>query len=475
MPLRCASLSVKRPWWALAVLVAASTSWSSPSVTGNGPPAAPVPDVSADAALSGGSTTVFDITPNAFGHALGNLERSRWPMMLAGKALFMKRWGEDPATAAGPLSNASGCGSCHFKDGRGRPLTELGPEAPVLIRMSVPARRAPGGVSPEPVYGGQLNDLGIPGVPAEGTVAVTYTELKGRYPDGTEYSLRKPSFRVTDLGYGPLAVKAMLSPRIPVPVFGLGLLEAIPEEAILARADAGDRDGDGISGRPNRVPGLRTGTSMLGRLGWKASQPSIEQQVAKAFSEDLGLTSELYPERTCTAKQRACREKAVASSPELSPHVLEQTSLYLRLIAPPARRDVTEPAVVKGQALFQEVGCASCHHAGFRTGDVADLPELSNQPVRAYTDLLLHDMGPELADGRPDGEASGTEWRTAPLWGLGLLQSVNRQVRMLHDGRARGFEEAILWHGGEAEATRERFKKLERSEREALVAFLRSL
>jgi CxxC motif-containing protein (DUF1111 family) len=312
-------------------------------------------------------------------------------------------------------------------------------------------------------------------VPAEGTVAVTYTEVKGHYPDGTAYTLRKPRYRATGLGYGPLAPKAMLSPRISTPVFGLGLLEAIPEEAIVALADPEDRDGDGISGRPNRVPSARTGVPVLGRLGWKANQPSVEQQVAKAFSEDLGLTSVLYPERTCTAKQAPCLAKAVAAAPEVSAHQLERTTLYLRLIAPPARRDTSEPTVARGQALFGQVGCAACHHAGFKTGEVSDIPELSNQPVRAYTDLLLHDLGPELADGRPDAEASGSEWRTAPLWGLGLLEAVNRQVRMLHDGRARSFEEAILWHGGEAAATRERFKALERSEREALLAFLRSL
>lgn len=469
--------SVKRPWWAL-VLLAASPSWSSPSVTGGRPsaepPAAPEARAVTDDALSGGHTTVFDTSHNAFGRALGNMERARWPLMLDGKAVFMKNWAADPEAGAGPLSNATGCGSCHFKDGRGRPLPELGTEAPLLARLSVPTRGAPG-VSPDPVYGGQLNDRAMAGVPAEGSLAVTYTEVKGHYPDGTAYTLRKPSYRVTGLAYGPLARKAQLSPRIPGPVFGLGLLEAIPEEAIVALADPEDRDGDGVSGRPNRVTSARTGASVLGRLGWKANQPSVEQQVAKAFSEDLGLTSDLYPERTCTAKQEACLAKAPATGPELSAHQLERATLYLRLIGPPARRDVAEPAVVRGQALFQQVGCATCHHAGFKTGEVADIPELSNQPVRPYTDLLLHDMGPELADGRPDFEASGSEWRTAPLWGLGLLETVNRQVRLLHDGRARDFEEAILWHGGEAARSRERFKALERSEREALIAFLRSL
>ncbi|MFP2904944.1 di-heme oxidoredictase family protein [Pyxidicoccus sp. 3LFB2] len=443
---------------------------------------APVPDSlpaeasvsSEDAARSGGSTTVFDVSHNAFGRALANLEHSRWYLMREGKLLFTRDWAAHGEGRAGPLTNATGCGACHFKDGRGRPAPDVGTEAPLLVRLSVPSPDAPSG-QPEPVYGGQLNDRGVPGVPAEGAVHVSYVEQKGRYADGTPYTLRKPRHRITRLSYGRLAPHVMMSPRIPAQVFGLGLLEAIPEEAILALADAGDRDGDGVSGRPNRVLSTRTGKAELGRFGWKANQPSLEQQVASAFSEDLGLTSPLQPSSNCTAKQASCLAVKPAQALAVSEHELERTTLYLRLLAVPARRGVAEPTVVKGEALFQQAGCATCHHARFKTGDVADVPELGSQTIRPYTDLLLHDMGPELADSRPDSEASGSEWRTPPLWGLGLLEVVSQQVRLLHDGRARGFEEAILWHGGEAAASRERFKALDRSEREALVAFLRSL
>ncbi|NVJ09375.1 c-type cytochrome [Myxococcus sp. AM001] len=425
-------------------------------------------------ALSGGATTVFDVTPNAYGRALGNLDPARWVPMLDGKAVFMRDWYALADVTAGPFSNATGCGSCHFKDGRGRPLRELGAEAPLLVRLSVPSMDSPAGRH-EPVYGGQLHDRAIPGVAAEGEVQVTYTDVKGKYADGTSYTLRQPRYDIARLGYGELSAQVMLSPRIPAPVFGLGLLEAIPDKAILARADEKDRNGDGISGRPNRVRTARDGAVRLGRYGWKANQPTLEQQAASAFSEDLGLTSPLYPERNCTPAQAPCQAPPSAKGPALSEQQLAQTVLYLRLIAPPARRDVAEPAVVKGRALFQKTGCAACHHAEFTTGTVEDVPELSNQRIRPYTDLLLHDMGPELADGRPDGEASGAEWRTPPLWGLGLLETVNRQVRMLHDGRARSFEEAILWHGGEGARARARFKALSKAERDALVAFLRSL
>ncbi|MCY1078150.1 di-heme oxidoreductase family protein [Archangium lansingense] len=453
-----------KAWWCLTVVLAAA-----PGEAPSEPPASP-----AGEELSGGATTVFDTTLNAFGRALGNMEPGRWKTLRDGKALFVRDWSAPPEALAGPLTNAQACNSCHFKDGRDRPYDAIGPEAPLLIRLSVPTADAPGG-APEPVYGGQFNDRGTPGIPAEGTVQVKYVPVKGRYADATAYTLRRPHYKFSPLGYGPFAPKTQWSPRIPATVVGLGLLEAIPEADLLARADPEDTDGDGISGRPNRVTSTRTGQTVLGRFGWKASQPTLEQQIAKAYSEDLGVTSPLYSEPNCTPKQEACRAVTQAREPVLSAEMLEKTTLYIRLLAVPARRDWNAPAVRRGQAVFQQTGCASCHHPEYRTGEVADIPELSGQTIRPYTDLLLHDMGKELADGRPDAEATGSEWRTPPLWGLGLLETVNHQLRLLHDGRARSFEEAILWHGGEAEAARERFKRLERADRDALVAFIRSL
>ncbi len=464
---------------ALCLLLSAAAPPSTPgaqALEATASPTVPPPEKAPRpaASRSGGQTTVFDTSHNAFGRALANMEPRRWMTMAAGKALFMKDWSRAPGGLAGPLSNAVRCNDCHFKDGRGRPLPDLGTEAPLLVRLSVPSRRSPAGL-PEPTYGGQINDRAVPGVPAEGALEVTYAELSGSYPDGTAYALRRPDVRLTRLGYGKLSPHTQRSARISSPVFGLGLLEAVPDEALLALADPDDRDGDGVSGRPNRVPDALTGTPRLGRFGWKANQPSVKQQTARAFSEDLGLTSPLYPEPTCTAKQPRCRSRAPSAKPALDDAQLDGVTLYLRLLAVPARRDVEDPTVLRGQALFQQVGCATCHHPALRTGDVADLPELSQQDLQPYTDLLLHDMGEGLADGRPDAEATGSEWRTPPLWGLGLLEAVNRQVRMLHDGRARSFEEAILWHGGEAAGAQERFTHLERADRDALVSFLRSL
>lgn len=230
-----------------------------------------------------------------------------------------------------------------------------------------------------------------------------------------------------------------------------------------------------MSGRPNRVRDLRTGETVLGRFGWKARQPSLEQQIAKAFGEDLGLTSPLFPEPVCTARQERCAAAQAASRPELPQHLVDRTALYVRLLAVPARRDWSDPEVLRGKAVFQGIGCASCHNPRFETGAVPGVPELSGQTIRPYTDLLLHDLGEELADGRPEGEADGREWRTAPLWGLGLTEAIGGQVRLLHDGRARSAEEAILWHGGEAAAARARFMRLGAADRQALLRFLKSL
>jgi CxxC motif-containing protein (DUF1111 family) len=447
----------------LLVLLAAGVFWPMSNLAGEGVPA------EAGEELSGGATTVFDTSHNAFGRALANLAPGRWKLMREGKALFAKDWAARGKGAAGPLSNAVSCTSCHFKDGRGHPPRELGAEAPHLLRLSIPSG------DPDPVYGWQLNDRAVPGIPAEGTVEVTWSEVAGRYPDGTAYALRKPLHRATGLAYGPLDSRILISPRVPTPVFGLGLLEAVPEEAILALADPDDSNGDGVSGRPNRIPSARTGRAVLGRFGWKASQPTVEQQIARAYSEDLGLTSSPYSESTCTPHQKECRAVPASGEPEISDHELKRTALYIRLLAVPARRDWTEPAVLRGKTLFAQTGCAACHYPALKTGEVPDLPELSGQTLRPFTDFLLHDMGDDLADGRPDGEATGREWRTPPLWGLGLLEAVNRQVRLLHDGRARSVEEAILWHGGEAAGSRDRFKKLDAAEREALLRFLRSL
>ena len=287
--------------------------------------------------------------------------------------------------------------------------------------------------------------------------------------------MRKPTYRIDGLGYGPLPPDIMISPRIAPALIGLGLLEAISEQDILAHADPDDRDGDGISGRPNRVWDRRAGTLKLGRFGWKAGEPTVEQQSASAFLADMGITSSLFPDEPCALAQQTCRDAPEGGAPEIDDLRLGWVVSYSRTLGVPQRRDLGDPEVQRGKLLFASAKCASCHVDTYRTSSFAPIPELGDQVIHPYTDLLLHDMGGGLADHRPDFDASGTEWRTPPLWGLGLIQTVNKHDELLHDGRARGPAEAILWHDGEAAASRWAFVAMSIDDRRALVRFLSSL
>jgi CxxC motif-containing protein (DUF1111 family) len=427
---------------------------------------------------SGGSATVIDASSNAFALGIPTLDRAERRAFAVGNSFFNDNWVTAPASTEGrdglgPLFNAQSCSTCHFHDGRARPpLTDDDPRRGLLFRLSVPGK--PGEDPPDPVYGGQLQDRAIHGVPAEGTIRITNTEIPGRYADGTPYTLLAPKYDFVDLGYGPLARDVMVSPRIAPAVFGVGLLEAVPEAEIVGHADPDDENGDGISGRPNRVRNVKTDRLELGRFGWKANVPTVEQQNAGAFNGDIGITSSVFPATLCTDAQKACTAAPSGGEPEIDDHKLGRVTFYTRTLAVPARRDVADDEVVQGEELFRAAACSSCHLPTLHTGD-SDIEALTDQTIHPFTDLLLHDMGPGLADRRPDGLASGSEWRTAPLWGIGLTEIVNRHTRFLHDGRARNLTEAILWHGGEAEAAKERFRRMSRDDRDALITYLESL
>jgi CxxC motif-containing protein (DUF1111 family) len=300
--------------------------------------------------------------------------------------------------------------------------------------------------------------------------------------DGEIVSLRAPSYTLTGLGYGPMHPKIMVSPRVAPPMIGLGLLEAIPEDQIRANAAPDDAEKDGVSGKANRVWSREHDKVMLGRFGWKAGVPTIAQQTAEAAQGDIGLSTTMIPEGSgdCTEKQTACLGAPSGNSPkyqnvELGDELFKLVTFYSQNLAVPARRDPSDLEVRKGKEVFHAIGCASCHHPKFVTGEVPDQPHLSDQTIWPYTDLLLHDMGEGLADGRPEGEASGSEWRTPPLWGIGLTETVSAHTLFLHDGRARNLTEAILWHGGEGQAARDKFAALPKADRDALLTFVNSL
>ena len=284
-----------------------------------------------------------------------------------------------------------------------------------------------------------------------------------------------PVYSVEDPQFGPIHPEVMISPRIAPANIGMGLLEAIPEEINLGLADPDDADGDGISGRANYVWNVRNGKLTLGRFGWKANQPSVEQQVAGAFLGDIGITSSLFPEQNCPKAQSACAQAPNGGEPELTENRLEKVTIYTQTLAVPAMRNAEDDEVEQGARLFVHSQCSACHTPKYETGDDHPLEALRGQVIYPYTDLLLHDMGERLADHRPDGLASGAEWRTPPLWGIGLVEVVNGHTFFLHDGRARNLEEAILWHEGEAKESRDNFMGLTLEERNALLKFLGSL
>lgn len=438
-------------------------------------------------ALSAGNATVRKADQNAFSLPSANLSPSRRLDFSVGNSFFRNPWVSTPATTTardglGPLFNTNACQNCHIKDGRGHPpQPDDVSAASMLVRLSIPAGSEHAaiierlGVLAEPNYGSQLQDMSNPGVAPEGKVRVSYSTQQITLNDGQQVELRQPKLEISQLGYGPLHPNTLFSARIAPPMIGLGFLEAIPEAAILANADPDDRNGDGISGRANQVWDRAQQRSVLGRFGWKAGQPTLNQQNAEAFANDMGLTSELVTQDNCTQAQSDCRNAPQGGEPEVSANILASVLFYTRNLAVPARRDVDNAAVLQGKSLFYQAGCQGCHTTQLTTASDAAEPELANQLIRPYSDLLLHDMGDGLADNRPEFLASGREWRTPPLWGIGLTQAVNGHTQFLHDGRARNLLEAILWHGGEAEAAKQQVLRFSTEQRAALLTFLNSL
>ncbi len=427
--------------------------------------------------FSGGETTVFDASSHAFSIPAPNLSTAALAKHLEGDVEFEAVFVTAPAVVnpgLGPIYNNISCINCHSRDGRGRPPGIDEGLVSLLFRLSLPkAEDSVAGKPPTPVpgFGTQLNNRAIVEANPEGKVKIEYTEQTLTTADGTRVHLRHPNYTLTET-YQPLPENVEVSPRVAPAVFGLGLLEAIPENAILAYADEADIDGDGISGKPNYVWDVVAQRYALGRFGWKANQPTLLQQVAAAYNDDMGITTSLFSVEN-SAGQSQLTEHSV--TPEVSDEILEVVTFYVQTLAVPARRNVDDPQVKQGEQLFAEAQCASCHVPTLRTGVLTGVPSVSNQTIHPYTDLLLHDMGPDLADNRPDFHASGREWRTPPLWGIGLVQRVNGHTNFLHDGRARDLMEAILWHGGEAEASRQTVKQMSKAERDALIAFLESL
>jgi len=444
----------------------------------------------------GAGTSTKDVNRDAFSQSSANITFEEEGSFKLGNALFRKNWVSSPSSTQasdglGPLFNERACQNCHLKDGRGRPPQGDVGTTSMLLRLAREASTDEEKAQladhralnfPDQVYGSQLQELAVPGLRGEGSMHVDYQERKMTLADGSVISLRKPSYSVTDLGYGPLDPRTTLSPRLTPPMIGLGLIEQIAPADILAHADPDDRDGDGISGKPNIVRDGPSGELTLGRFGWKAQAASIRQQAADAFAGDIGVSTSDEPKHwgDCTAAQEKCLAMPNGVQARLGPveapsPVMDLVTFYSRNLAVPARRDLASPEVLAGKKVFYEIGCIACHTPKFVTRRDAPDKAQAFQLIWPYSDFLLHDMGPDLADGQAVGDATGNEWRTPPLWGIGLTETVNGNSFYLHDGRARTLVEAILWHGGEGRKARDRFAATSATERDALVKFLGSL
>jgi len=449
-----------------------------------------------EAMQAGAATSIEPADGNAFSHLSANLTFAEEELFKLGNALFTKLWVSSPSSTQasdglGPLFNARSCQSCHIKDGRGHP-PEGGTDATsMFLRLARPARTAAERAAiathqvinfPDASYGEQLQDLAVPGLAAEGKMTIHYTEQPVTLADGTVVSLRQPHYGVDALGYGPLEPDTTLSPRVATQMPGLGLIEAIATADIFARADPEDRDGDGISGRAALVRDHRSGALALGRFGWKAQTASVRDQSTSAFASDIGISTPDAPRHfgDCTANEQPCLARQTGVQPRLGTveapdPVLDLVTFYSENLAVPARRKASFAGVLDGKKLFYQSGCIACHTPKYVTRRDAANPAQAFQLIWPYSDFLLHDMGEGLADGQPVGVADGREWRTPPLWGIGLTTTVNKHSFFLHDGRARNLTEAVLWHGGEATAARDTFAALTAADRQSLISFLESL
>ena len=427
-----------------------------------------------DKRFSGGANTAFDESGGAFTHEFPNMSAADFETHEAGDHDFEVSFVTAPSPirpGLGPVYNNVSCASCHIADGRGKPALPGQQLISMLFRISVAGEDAHGGPLNAPGFGGQLQSSGVFGKPLEGSVNISYNEESVTFTDGQSISLRRPTYIIQNT-YIPSPAGMMLSPRVAPPVFGLGLLQAISEQTLLDWADENDVDGDGISGKPNYVWNVMENKTSLGRFGWKAGAPDLLQQTAGAYNEDMGITNVVFPLESSFGQPQ---HDGLNDEVEVSDSILKAVTFYVRTLSVPARRAVTDPTNLRGEKIFAQAGCDKCHKSSVRTEVNVALPSVSSQLIAPYTDMLLHDMGNDLADNRPDFKATGNEWRTAPLWGIGLTQIVNGHSNFLHDGRARNLMEAILWHGGEAQQAKEYVKQLSLSDRSALISFLNSL
>jgi CxxC motif-containing protein (DUF1111 family) len=423
--------------------------------------------------LAGGATTVFSGGSKAFAQPAPNLTTDNLARHNNGDVDFEAVFVSNPSPVNGGLGsifNNTSCVSCHTTDGRAAFPSDINALSGIFLKISLPGKGEHGAPVGVPGFGTQLQHQSNYGYEKEAWLRVQFTDSIVYFTDGEYVTLRKPTFSIID-PYMAMPAIVNISPRIGMPVFGLGLLEAIPEASILAHADEFDTNSDSISGKPNYVWDVVNNKISLGRFGWKAGTPGILLQAAGAYNEDMGLTNPVKPIESSFGQSN---HDPSSPSPEITQSTLDDVTFYCQTLGVPAARNTSDPQVVHGRRIFDKIQCNACHIPSFTTGHAA-IQEVSNQKIFPYTDMLLHDMGEGLADHREEFEASGREWKTRPLWGIGLTEITSGHTNFLHDGRARSITEAILWHGGEANPSKESFRKLSKGDRDALLKFINSL
>ncbi|QCU89239.1 di-heme oxidoredictase family protein [Thiomicrorhabdus sediminis] len=451
----------------------------------------------ANAKLPGGDGSVEYQPFASYLLPMANMSEDAKTDFHAARALAHQPWVKAPASTTardglGPIYNARSCLACHINGGRGlMPNDGKQRLTQGVVRLSVEDEK---GVRAHPVYGEQLQTQSIALAHQLNLAASLYkSEPKPEayayidwqykqyvYADGSKVELRHPKLRLQRLAYGELGEKVRLSLRNAPPIHGVGLLEMISEKDILANQKQ-QADQGLVSGKVNRVFDPQSAQTVIGRFGWKANQPSVLVQTAQAFQQDIGISNPLFTDQPCTRYEKECRQQPLgyvrnSKEPfELNNRLLQAVADFSKNLAVPKARQMGKTLSVQGDKLFKQTGCIACHKASYVTTEDKQFPQLSNQQIWPYSDLLVHDMGEALADNRSDFLAGGREWRTAPLWGIGLSERVNGSHNFLHDGRARTIEEAILWHGGEAEFSKQNFVKLTQQQRQLLLDFIKAI
>ena len=432
-------------------------------------------------------SALADGLSDAYKQPFANLSAEEKQSFYLGESVFERFWVPSPSSTTasdglGPLFNARSCHSCHINSGRGHAPTadQLGSEVPsFFIRLGSKTQLSSTGVVGDYIYGRQFHPLSSTNIQPEGDYRITWHEKTETFPDGHQVQMRFPSLHWTSLNYGPMSKETGVSLRVTPPLVGMGLLDAVDPQTILEFADPDDDNNDGISGKANWLE--VEGTKRLGKFGHKASVTSLTAQNQSAFNGDLGLSTPLFPAPSgdCTTEQLDCLSAPNGNSQHIDNLEVgvEQSRLldtYVALSRPPAMRNLNEPWFRPAKKIFDDLNCGSCHRPKLTTGS-SEFAALAHRDFYPFTDMLLHDMGPDLANEFPVLNAAPQEWRTAPLWGIGLSEKVSGRNGFLHDGRARTIEEAILWHGGEAQASKMAYKNLNAKQRDLFIRFLESL